>query len=182
MSTAESRKESGAARQSSKFLAVGRIVRPHGIRGALLVDPISEQLLGLKPGAEVRMGAERTPMIFRELHRHGGRWLLSLEGVASREQADLLRGQEIALPLEDVPPLPEGTYYHWQILGLRVVSDDGANLGTVVEILQTGANDVYVVRNDEGRDLLLPAIESVILEVDLDGGQIKVRLIPGLLG
>ncbi len=172
--------QSGAARQSPKFLAVGRIVRPHGVRGVLLVDPISEQLLGLQPGAEVRLGPDRSRRIFLELHRHGGRWLLRLEGVDSREAAELMRGQEIALPLEDVPPLPEGTYYHWQIIGLQVVSDDGAVLGTVAEIIETGANDVYLVRDDAGAELLLPAIESVILAVDLENEEIKVHLIPGL--
>jgi 16S rRNA processing protein RimM len=147
----------------------------------LLVDPISEQLLGLKPGAELRIGPDRTPAVFRELNRHGGRWLLRLDGVESRVQAEPMRGHEIALPLEAVPPLPEGTYYHWQILGLRVLSDDGSFLGTVAEILETGANDVYVVRDDAGKEVLLPAIESVILEVDLEGENIKVHLIPGLL-
>lgn len=180
MSSVESRDKSGPARQSPKVLAVGRIIRPHGVRGALLVDPISEQLLGLKPGVTVRVGEDRTPVIFRELRRHGGRWLLWLDGVNTREQAEALRGKDLALELEDIPPLPEGTFYHWQILGMQVVSDQGAPLGTVVEILETGANDVYIVRDEAGGELLLPAIESVILDVDLDQRALKVHLIPGL--
>lgn len=180
MSTVERSEQSESARQPPDFLAVGRIVRPHGIRGALLVAPISEQLLGLKDGAEVRVGADRSPMIFRELRRHGGRWLLWLDGIHGREEAEVLRGQELALPLKDLPPLPDGTFYHWQILGLRVQSDEGVQLGTVAEILTTGANDVYVVTDETGEDLLLPAIESVILRVDLEDGEIIVHLIPGL--
>jgi 16S rRNA processing protein RimM len=182
MSTVEGGMQSGAARQSPKFLAVGRVVRPHGVRGALLVDPISEQLLSLQAGAEVRLGPDHSRMIFLELRRHGGRWLLRLEGVETREAAELMRGQEIALPLEDVPPLPEGTFYHWQIIGLRVLSDDGQMLGTVSDIIETGANDVYVVRDEAGGELLLPAIASVILDVDLEAGVIRVHLMPGLLG
>jgi len=180
MSTREPTEGFGAARQQPSFLAVGRIVRPHGIRGALLVAPISEQLLGLNAGAEIRLGADRTPMILLELRRHGSRWLLWLEGIDSRERAEDLRGQDIALPLADVPPLPEGTFYYWQIMGLRVVSDEGTALGTIVDVLETGANDVYVVRDEAGEELLLPAIESVILEVNLEEDELKVHLIPGL--
>lgn len=182
MSNPEHTEQPDTARQPPSYLTVGRILRPHGIRGALLVDPISEQLLGLSAEAQVWVGPDRNSMILRELRRHGGRWLLWLEGIDSREKAESLRGHEIALPLADVPPLPEGTYYHWQILGLRVVSDEGASLGRVVEILKTGANDVYVVRDEAGEEMLIPAIHSVILEVDLDDHEIKVHLIPGLRG
>jgi 16S rRNA processing protein RimM len=136
-----------------------------------LVDPISEQLLALRRGAEVRLGPDHTRKIF-----------LELDGVDSREAAELMRGQEIALPLEDVPPLPQDTYYRWQIIGLRVLSEDGEELGTISEILETGANDVYIVRDPAGQELLLPAIESVILEVDLEAGVVRVHLIPGLRG
>jgi 16S rRNA processing protein RimM len=180
MSTLEHRERSEPARQPPEFLAVGRIVRPHGIRGLLLVDPISEQLLGLKAGAEVWVGVGRSPMVFRELRRHGGRWLLRLDQVDTREQAEVLRGQEVALYLKDLPPLPKDTYYHWQILGLHVIEADGTSLGTVEEILATGANDVYVVRGESGDELLLPAIESVILDVNLEKEELTVHLIPGL--
>lgn len=144
------------------------------------MDPISEQLLALRPGAEVRLGPDRTRKVLLELRRHGGRWLLWIDGVDTREAAEVMRGHEIALPLEDVPPLPQDTYYYWQIIGLRVLSDDGEELGTISEILETGANDVYIVRDLAGKELLLPAIESVILEVDLAAGVVKAHLIPGL--
>jgi 16S rRNA processing protein RimM len=180
MPTTEQRQSTDPARQPPAFLAVGRILRPHGIRGALLVDPISEQLLGLKPGSQVHLGPDHTPMTFVELRRHGGRWLLWLEGINRREEADSVRGQDIALPLSDLPPLPDGTFYHWQIIGLMVRSDTGEVLGKVSEILTTGANDVYVVRDDAGRELLLPAIESVVLEVRLYDQEMVVHLIPGL--
>jgi 16S rRNA processing protein RimM len=76
--------------------------------------------------------------------------------------------------------LPEHTYYRWQILGLQVWSDEQQNLGQIVEILETGANDVYLVRSESGEELLLPAIEPVVLQVDLVGKRMRVHLLPGL--
>jgi len=86
----------------------------------------------------------------------------------------------LLIPMQSAEPLPEGVYYRWQILGLAVVELEGQHLGTVAEILETGANDVYIVRGDGPRELLLPAIESVILEVDLEQGRLLVRVPEGL--
>jgi 16S rRNA processing protein RimM len=88
---------------------------------------------------------------------------------------------EIRLPFEQVEPLPEGQFYYWQILGLKVTTSDGQHLGEVVQILETGANDVYIVRDQEGQDQLIPAINQVIKRIDLDNGNLEVQLIPGLL-
>ena len=85
------------------------------------------------------------------------------------------------LRLEEAAPLSPGRYYYWQIIGLRVASDEGTVLGVVRQILETGANDVYIVQTESGKDLLLPAITSVIRKVDLEKGEIEVHLIPGLV-
>jgi 16S rRNA processing protein RimM len=104
-----------------------------------------------------------------------------LEGCVSREDAEVLRGMDLCLRFEEVASLPEGEYYYWQILGLKVLTEDGEELGEVAQILETGANDVYVVRAADGKEVLLPAIPSVIRHVDLDEGHILVTLLPGLL-
>ena len=106
--------------------------------------------------------------------------ILRIEGSEDREAAEAFRGSELLIPMQSAEPLPEGVYYRWQILGLAVVELDGQHLGTVAEILETGANDVYIVRGDGPRELLLPAIESVILEVDLEQGRLLVRVPEGL--
>jgi 16S rRNA processing protein RimM len=82
---------------------------------------------------------------------------------------------------DDRPPLAEGEYYHHQLLGLRVVSDEGQFLGRITKILDTTANEVYVVRPDSGPEILLPAIEEVILVIDVDKGEMQVHVLPGLL-
>jgi 16S rRNA processing protein RimM len=105
---------------------------------------------------------------------------LLLEGCEDRDSAEHWREQTIFIRLEEAEPLPEGVYYRWQILGLDVVSDQDEPLGKVEQILETGANDVYLVRDESGNELLLPAIESVILQVDLERGRLLVHLLPGL--
>ncbi|MCL4369233.1 MAG: ribosome maturation factor RimM [Actinobacteria bacterium] len=168
------------ARQPQAMLAVGRVVRPHGVRGALLVEPYSTAIAELRSGSRVFLGPHASPATVTRSHAQVRGYLLSLRECLDRESAEAWRGAEVRVPVEAVPPLPEGTYYHGDILGLVVVSSDGTNLGQVVEILQTGANDVYIVRDAQDQELLLPAIASVIREVDLSAGRLVVDLIPGL--
>ena len=109
----------------------------------------------------------------------GGRVYLKLAGVDDREAAEALRGATIEVPLEQAVRLPPGSYYWHQLIGLAVETKRGESLGRLVDILTTGSNDVYVVR-DDARELLLPAIRDVIREVDLENGRMVVELLPGL--
>jgi 16S rRNA processing protein RimM len=107
--------------------------------------------------------------------------LVAFEGYPGREQVAVLRNQLVQVRADDRPLLPEGEYYHHQLIGLQVLDEAGNILGKLVEILVTGANDVYVVRGPAGEEILLPAIESVILDVNLERGLMKVYLLPGIL-
>jgi len=171
-------KDSGE--RSPEDLVVGRIVRPHGVRGMLLVEAYTEVIHSLKPTSEILLGSNKVPAVVREFRPHRAQFLLSIEGCDERDSAERWRAMDIFLRFDDAEPLPEGVYYHWQIVGLEVVTDEGEMLGTVERILETGANDVYVIRSDSGGELLIPAIESVILKIDLDAGRVTVHLIPGL--
>jgi len=162
------------------LLAVGRILRPHGIRGDLLVDPYSETIRSIEAESRVFIGSPENPRTVLSIRSHRSHMILRIEGSADRETAEAFRGRELFIPTQTADPLPEGVYYRWQILGLAVVESEGEQLGTVTDILETGANDVYIVRGDGPRELLLPAIESVILEVDLEGGRLLVRVPEGL--
>ncbi len=86
----------------------------------------------------------------------------------------------LTVPEDEIPDLPEDTFYHFQLIDMNVVSDEGESLGVIVEILDTSANDVYVVRGGEGPDLLIPAIHETVLDVDVDEGRMTVHLVPGL--
>jgi 16S rRNA processing protein RimM len=144
------------------------------------VEAYSEHLPSLQAGGKVFFGEGKHEYRVRDIRPHRKQYLLFLEGIQTRDQADPFRGLDISVPLKVLSPLPEGVYYHWQIIGLEVIEEGGEKLGSVSQIIETGANDVYVVRMEGAADLLLPAIESVVLEVDLDQGVLRVRLLPGL--
>jgi 16S rRNA processing protein RimM len=169
-----------SARQPPDHVVVGRIVRPHGIRGDVLAE-ITPRLEGLlQAEATVFVGDSLEPTRIRSVRKHQHRHLLSLSGVTGREQAERLRDMALRVRVDDVDPLPPHVFYHWQILGMDVISEGGERLGRIDEIIETGANDVYVVRDEGGAGVLLPAIESVILDVDLSGNRMTVHLLPGL--
>lgn len=167
------------ARPLGETLAVGRIVRPHGVRGGLLLEPYSDLVRSLVAGARVFLGEERRAATLAAVRPHGDRYLLELRGCSNREAAEAWRSAEVRMAAGEGGSLPPGTFFHWQILGLSVVTEQGEILGQVTEILDTGANDVYVVRG--AREFLLPAIDEVVRQVDPAAGHMVVRLLPGLL-
>jgi 16S rRNA processing protein RimM len=107
--------------------------------------------------------------------------LIRFAGCETSEAARSLVGGVIQVPESEVPPLPEGQFYHFELLGLKVFTVEGAYLGEVTEIFPTGSNDVYVVR-DGPRETLIPAIRDVVREIDLPGQRMVIDPLPGLLG
>ena len=163
------------------FLVIGKLRRPHGVRGEILMDILTDFPERVRQGSMVYVGQDYSPLRIRSRRTHQNGFLIAFRGYDSPEEVGELRNQMVYVRAEDRPPLPEGEFYHHQIMGLRVVSETGAVLGKVVEILETGANDVYVVRPERGPEILLPVIDPVILDVDLAGGEIHVHLLPGLI-
>jgi 16S rRNA processing protein RimM len=107
--------------------------------------------------------------------------LVTFEGYHVREKIAELRNQLVYVRTSDRPPLEQGEYYHHQLLGLQVIDENGRLLGLLSSILETGANDVYVVRDQTGTEILVPAIDSVILDIDLEHKQVRVHVLSGLL-
>jgi 16S rRNA processing protein RimM len=164
-------------RSSKGYVAVGYIRGPHGLRGELTVDPLTDFARRFAPGAPVWVAGARHTV--RGSRAHKGALLVELDEIASRSQAEQLRGRLLEIPERELTPLEEGTYYRFQVIGMTVVDGEGHALGRVDEVLETGANDVYIVRDDEG-ELLIPAIDSVIREVDVPGQRMVVELLEGL--
>lgn len=134
----------------------------------------------LKVGSQVFVGAEYRPERIRTIRPHGKGLLISFEAYTSPEAVGVLRNQLVFTSSTNLPPLPEGEYYHHQLIGMRVLSDQSQELGYLTEIISTPANDVYLIRRPDGTELLLPAIESVVLKIDLQQREILVHLLPGI--
>jgi len=165
------------AQHTDGFVAIGFVRGARGIRGELKVDPLTDFPDRFRRGATVWIeGRAYKVRLSRQL---APSLLLQLEGVNTRIGAAALGGRYLEVPEEELAELEEGEYYRFEIVGLDVVDSAGAPLGRVEQVLETGANDVYVVRNDEG-DLLLPAIDTVVKKIDVAGGLIVVELIEGL--
>jgi 16S rRNA processing protein RimM len=168
------------ARRLPDFLTVGRILRPHGIRGGVLVEANSELIHEMSPGVTVLIGDSRDETVLKSIRPHRGQFILYFEGITNRDRVETLRDTELAISLQDSSPLPEGTYFHWQILGMQVETEDGEHLGKIVNILETGANDVYIISSGDS-EFLIPATEEVVLKVDLEKNRMTVHLLSGLL-
>jgi 16S rRNA processing protein RimM len=164
---------------SVEFLAIGRVVRPHGVRGELVLEMMTDFPERLSEVDTVYLGEAAEPHPLASARRHRKQLLLRLADCHDRDCADAYRGQLVRIRAEARPPLPPGRYYHHELLGLQAVTETGESLGELVDILETGANDVWVVNGPDG-EILLPAIPDVIREVDLTGGRIVVHLMEGL--
>jgi 16S rRNA processing protein RimM len=181
MARRNTEKNTNNIRQPQPFVAVGRVGKPHGIRGALLVASISEVIHSLRPGQKIFLGKNQSAYTIQNFSAHRNRYILILEEITDRDSASQLRGSEVLISVEDADPLPDGTYYYWQLLGLHVQTIDNQDLGTLERIIETGANDVYLVRSAQDKEILIPAIKSVIETIDFEQKLMIVKLLPGLL-
>jgi 16S rRNA processing protein RimM len=171
------------------FLTVARVVRAHGTRGELACEIVTEfpqrfrRTRTLYLGSEDEAGPPPRPYPVERAclarRGRGEQLILKLGGVDARETAEALRGVAVKVPEEEAWKLPPGRFYWHQIVGLRAVTTDGRELGRVKEILETGANDVYVVAT-AGGELLLPAIKDVVIEIAPERGEMVVELLPGM--
>ncbi|MBI2862946.1 MAG: 16S rRNA processing protein RimM [Chloroflexi bacterium] len=159
-------------------MTIGEVVGSWGIRGEIKVSIITQFPDRFAYLASVYL--DELPFEVESSRFHKRMVLLKLKGIDSIEGAEKLRGRLVEVPLSEAVPLAEEHYYHYQIIGLDVWTRDGRLIGKIGEILTQPANDVYVVRS-EGREFLIPAVEDIVLEIDLNRGRITVEPLPGLL-
>lgn len=166
-------------------LAVGNIVGVHGLRGELKVESHTDFPERFAAGGNLMLGDNLLPVVIESSRPHKGHILVKLTGINDRNQADELRSQWLFIAEQSAAELDEDSFWIHDIIGLSVETTDGHALGVVSDVLSTGANDVYVVRPansvNRGRDILLPAIQSVIEKVDLDNSLLLVHVPPGLI-
>ncbi|MBC7358962.1 MAG: 16S rRNA processing protein RimM [Desulfacinum sp.] len=170
--------------KASKWVPVGRVSRTHGIDGAVLIVAYGETL-GERRSDErlfVCLPSMRIPkaLTIEDIRPHGRQWRVRFREVRELEAAQALVGLEVGVPEEELPALDDGEYYHYQLVGLRVETVSGRFLGTLKEILESPAHDIYVVEDERGREILLPAVEDVIRDVKPEENRVVVDPPAGL--
>lgn len=173
-------KQAGSPKGESIYLAIGFLRRPHGVSGEIIMDVHTDFPDRIKAGRKVYIGGDHEAATFGSVRGHAKGLLVTLRGHDTPETAGRFRNRWVYVKAKDVPPLPEGKHYKYEMIDLDVVDDNGSALGKLAEILETGANDVYIVRDEAGKEILLPAIPSVVLNVDMEARIMKVHLLEGL--
>lgn len=160
---------------ANQLLECGKIVNTHGIRGEVKIQPWADspEVLCALPALYI----DGAPVALRSARVHKGNVIALLEGVSDVDQAMLLKNKVVWLNRDDLR-LPEGTFFLADLMGLRVVDEEGQELGILNEVLSPSRQQVYVVKGD--RELMIPAVPQFILETNVAGGYIKVRLIEGM--
>ncbi len=157
---------------------VGRVLGSHGVRGEVRVRVMTDLPYRFDPGQQLFLDGQ--PLLIQDGSGGAGDTvILKFRGIESQAAARALAGRDLLAPADDAPDLPDGEYFHYQLIGMRVFTEEGEDLGQISEIIITGSNDVYVVTGPGG-DLLLPALAQVILQVDTTRGEMQVRLMEGL--
>jgi 16S rRNA processing protein RimM len=177
---AETKKTSGSPNGEPLYLSVGFLRRPHGVHGEIIMDLHTDFPERLRKGRKLFVGEDHKSMSVEDIRPHGKGKLIKFKTIDTPEDAGQFRNQWVYAAMKDLPPLAEGQHYQHELLGINVVDENGNPLGELKEIMETGANDVYVVKDESGKELLLPNIPSVVLDLDFDRRIMKVHLLDGL--
>ena len=165
-----------------QFLEIGQIVNTFGIKGMVKIKPFTDDITRFDRLKKVYVETKKVKKEYEieEVKYHKDMVLIKFKGIDKVEDAELLRNSYLKVDRKDEPELEEGTYYIVDLLGLDVFSDDGAHLGKLDDIFNTGSNDIYVVKDELGKQLLLPAISDVIKDINIEEKKIIVHLLKGL--
>lgn len=166
----------------NEYLAVGKVVNTHGVKGELKVMPITSDISRFDYLLFVSVYNEGTYKEYRVLNCriHKDFVLMTLKGIENMNDAEKLKGQELLVHRKHAKPLDEDEFFICDIIGIEVYEDDTL-LGTLTDVLETGSNDVYIITDKNRKELLLPALKSVVEKVDVEGRRMQVRIPEGLI-
>ncbi|MCF8036416.1 MAG: ribosome maturation factor RimM [Desulfobacteraceae bacterium] len=165
-----------------ELLLIGKILKAHGVKGEVKVYPYLEEYSLMDPGREVLVEPPGKPAALYRIHKaqvYKNVLRVAFEAVGDRNAAEELAGGRVLIPRSMLPPAEPDAWYWCDLIGLDVYDANGELIGRVAAMMETGSNDVFVVRQD-GDERLIPAIASVILDIDLEAGQMRVDLPEGL--
>ncbi|MDZ7314778.1 MAG: ribosome maturation factor RimM [candidate division KSB1 bacterium] len=172
------------ADDSSEFIIIGRIIKPHGVRGALKIEPLTDDPKRFTLLKRVFIGNDAAFYQEYQIARvqySGGSVLLTLKELTTFEQADRLRNQYVQIPESESLPLPDGVHYYHEYVDLSVFTADGSYIGRVKELLDLPAQDLFVIENEQGREILIPDVPQFIRQIDFLQRKMIVEVIDGLL-
>lgn len=167
----------------TKYLEIGQIVNTFGIKGMVKVKPFTDDITRFDRLKKVYIEkkAVKKEYEIEEVKYHKDMVLIKFKGIENPEQANLLRDMYLLVDREEEQPLEEGTYYIVDMIGIDVYTEEGELLGKLEDIFNTGSNDIYVVKDELGKQILLPAISDVIKQIDMENRKMIVHLISGLI-
>lgn len=165
-----------------KFIAVGKVVSPHGIKGELRVTPLTEYPERFNKGSKlyVTLEGKKKPLVVEGSRQTKNAWLVKFEGIDTRDQAAQVGKSLLEIREEELKKLPSGTYWRHEIIGLKVYTVAGVFLGEITGIMETGERDVYIIGTGK-EEVLIPATKEVVKEVRLNEGKMIIEPLPGLL-
>ncbi len=159
-----------------EFVCVGKIHRPHGIEGAVVFNPTTDFPERIRRGKVLFVGDAKTPLTVRNVRQKPPYLLISFDDINDESEAGRYRNQFVFVPVSSLPPLPPGEYYFHQLIGLEAVDESGSHLGFLSEIIETGANDVYLIKLDDETEKLVADIPENILKIDVNDHKIVLKL------
>lgn len=165
------------------LLRVGVIANTHGIRGEVKVFPTTDEKERFKDLKKVILDMEKEQKVLeiQSVRFFKNLVILKFKGIDNINDIEMYKGKDLLVTREDAVPLEEGEYFIADLLDLDVYSDEDEKIGVLYDVMQTGANDVYVVKTEEGKEILLPAIDECILDIDLEESRMTVHIMEGLL-
>lgn len=167
----------------TEYFELGQIVNTFGIKGMVKVKPFTDNIEQFEELEKIyiKNKSGKKEYQIQEVKFHKQMVLIKFEGIDNPEDAELLRNSYVLINRKDAKPLEEGTYYIVDLLESEVYTDENVLLGKVEDIFNTGSNDIYVVKDELGKQVLLPGIPEVIKQVDIENKKITVHIIPGLM-
>ena len=162
-----------------KYIEIGKIVNTYGIKGQLKIVPYTDNIKRFEKLKKIYINEKE--YLIENVKYLKNLVILKLQEINTIEQAEKYRNLYIYIDKKDAIKLPKDTYFIRDLIGIEVYTNDGEKLGIIDDIFKTGSNDVYVVKNSLGKQILLPAISSVIEKIDLENKKVIVNLIKGLI-
>ncbi len=160
---------------TDKFITIGKIVAPHGVRGEVRVVPLTDFPERFRQMKTV-LASNGKELVIEQVRYHKQFVLLKFQGFDNATAVEALRNLLLQIERQDLVKLPADHFYIFDIIGLKVFDNDGEYLGVVTDVLKTGSNDVYIAEREGKPPLLIPALKKVVENIDLAGGQMRVKL------